>query len=117
MPANDDQAKDMREFLLAICASLALIASPAHAADKKESGQIPESAKAGGAAAVGAAAGGAVFGVVGSGGLAIAGTALTIGAAPFVAAGAVLGLAGYGVYRAVKDDAPAPPPAQAKKKP
>lgn len=56
-----------------------------------------EAIKASGAAAGGAALGGATFMAVGSGGLTIAGTAITVGAAPFIIAGTVLGLAGYGV--------------------
>ena len=101
---------------------LSLFITPSHAADKAE-----EAIKAGGAVAAGAAIGGGTFAVVGSGGLAIAGTAVTIGLAPFVAAGAVVGLAGYGVYRlvthsgepkpaAASPTAPAKPPAPVAKK-
>ena len=84
----------MKGKLAAAVALTALCVSTSHAGDKKE-----EALKAGGAAAGGAVVGGATFAAVGSGGLAIAGTAVTIGAAPFVAAGAVVGLAGYGIYR------------------
>ncbi|HCJ51641.1 MAG TPA: hypothetical protein DHV67_07305 [Gallionella sp.] len=74
---------------------MTLFVSPICAAD-----QDMEVKKAVIAAAGGAAAGGLTFAAVGSGGLVIAGTALSIGAAPFIAAGAVVGLAGYGVYSA-----------------
>jgi hypothetical protein len=86
-----------------------LINSHAYATDQKT-----EALRAGGAVAVGAAAGGGVFAAVGAGGLAIAGTAVTVGLAPFVAAGAVVGLAGYGVYRLATDSNPI---AQASEKP
>ncbi len=82
----------MKAKFLAAAASILLCVSSAHAGD-----QTPEVLKAGGAVAGGAALGGAAFVAVGSGGLAIAGTAVAVGAAPFVAAGAVVGLAGYGV--------------------
>jgi hypothetical protein len=35
----------------------------------------------------------------------IAGSAFAVGAVPFIVAGAVVGLAGYGVFRAVTDSA------------
>jgi hypothetical protein len=60
----------------------------------------PGSIKAAAACAgAGAAAGGVTAASVGGMGLAVGGTAVSIGAAPVVAAGAVLGLAAYGMYR------------------
>lgn len=79
------------KYIIAITSALALLASPVHALDEKATAAI----FAGG----GAAAGGVTFATVGSAGLAIGGTAVTIGAAPIVAVGAVVGLAGYGIYR------------------
>lgn len=76
------------------------MALPSHAGD-----QNTEALKAGGAAVSGAAAGGIAFAAIGSGGLAIAGTPFTVSAAPFVAAGAVVGLAGYGIFRVFSDPA------------
>jgi len=58
-----------------------------------------EAIKAGGAAAVGAVAGAATSAAIGSMGLTVAGTALAITAAPIIAAGAVVGLAGYSIYK------------------
>lgn len=84
----------MRSILLILTLATLLVTSPVRAADKTN-----EAVKAGGAAAAGAAVGGGTFAVVGPGGLAIAGTAVTVGLAPFVAAGAIVGLAGYGIYR------------------
>lgn len=108
----------MRPVLLVLTLIFALVAFPVQSADKSN-----ETIKAGGAVAAGAVVGGGAFAIVGSGGLAIAGTAVTIGLAPFVAAGAVVGLAGYGVYRLVADPpeskaaTPQPPtPAAAAKK-
>ena len=60
---------------------------------------VNEAFKAGGAAAAGAAAGAVTSSVVGGMGLTVAGTALSIGAAPVIAVGAVVGLAGYGIYK------------------
>lgn len=54
-------------------------------------------------AATGAATGAAVAETVGAMGLAVAGTALAIEAAPVIATGVVLGLAAYGVKSAVFD--------------
>jgi hypothetical protein len=51
------------------------------------------------AAAAGAAAGAEVATTIGGMGLTVAGTAVSIGAAPVIAAGAIVGLAGYGVYK------------------
>lgn len=78
--------------------AMALWLSPVHAASQQE-----EMLKAGGAAAAGAAVAGSAFAIVGSAGLAVAGTAVTVGLLPFVAAGTVVGLAGYGIYRVVAD--------------
>jgi hypothetical protein len=50
-------------------------------------------------AAGGAAAGAGVAATVGGMGLAVGGTAVAIGAAPVVAAGAVIGLAAYGIKK------------------
>jgi len=94
----------MKTRLIAFAVFMSLVATPTYAATRDA-----EVKKAGVAAVGGAAAGGLTFVAVGSGGLVIAGTALSIGAAPFIAAGAVVGLAGYGVYRAVAGpDAKAP---------
>jgi len=87
-----------RTIRLATVLAIALVASLSFAGDRSA-----EAIKATGAAAGGAAVGGATFLAVGSGGLAIAGTAITVGAAPFIVVGSVLGLAGYGVYRAASD--------------
>ena len=76
---------------------MTLLASPVRANDTKT-----EALKAGGAAVAGAVAGGAVVATTGSIGVAVAGTAVSIGAAPIVAVGAVIGLAGYGIYRIFK---------------
>lgn len=80
--------------IAALLTAFAFMASPMHAADTKT-----EALKAGGAATAGAVAGGVTWAAVGSGGLVIGGGAVTVAAAPFVAAGAVVGLAGYGIYR------------------
>ncbi|NES82530.1 MAG: hypothetical protein F6K10_14600 [Moorea sp. SIO2B7] len=58
-----------------------------------------EDASALGAIAVGAAGGAGVSALVGGMGLAVAGTAVGIGMAPVAAAGAVVGLAGYGLKK------------------
>ena len=55
--------------------------------------------EAAGFAAGGAAAGAGVAATVGGMGLAVGGTAVAIGAAPVVAAGAVVGLAAYGLKK------------------
>jgi len=83
--------------IITLIMTLALITSPVSANDTKS-----EAIKAGGAAAAGAVAGGAVAATTGSIGVAVAGTAVSIGAAPIVAVGAVIGLAGYGIYRIFK---------------
>lgn len=83
--------------IIALGTALILITTPVSAKDTKT-----EVAKAGGAAAAGALVGGATFAGTGSICVAVGGTALSIGAAPFVAAGAVIGLAGYGIYRIFK---------------
>ena len=62
------------------------------------------SAKAAGYAAGGAAAGAGIAGVVGNMGLAGAFGGIAIGAAPVIAAGAVVGLAAYGLKKAFEDD-------------
>ena len=80
--------------IIALVLSVTLLSTPLHAAVTKD-----KMLGAGIAATTGAAAGGVTFAVVGTGGMVIAGTALSIGAAPFVGAGAVVGLAGYGIYR------------------
>jgi hypothetical protein len=58
--------------------------------------------KAGGAAVIGGAAALAGTAVTGGMGLSVAGTAVAIGAGPVAIAGAIVGLAGYGLYRAFK---------------
>ena len=97
----------MRAILHRLTLVVLLVSSPVHAADKTD-----EAIKAGGAVAAGAAVGGGTFALVGSGGLAIAGTAVTVGLAPFLAAGAVVGLAGYGNYRFVATPGETKPEAQ-----
>lgn len=83
--------------IITFISAAALLTTPIHAKDTKS-----EAIKAGGAAVAGAVAGGAVVASTGSIGVAVAGTAVSIGAAPIVAAGAVIGLAGYGLYRIFK---------------
>lgn len=61
-----------------------------------------EAKKAAAAAGAGAVAGGITSASVGGMGLAVGGTAMSIGAAPVIAIGAVLGLAGYGLWRAFR---------------
>jgi len=85
------------KYVCTFFAVMALSVSPVRANDTKT-----EALKAGGAAAVGAAAGGVVVATTGSIGVAVAGTAVSVGAAPIVAVGAVIGLAGYGIYRIFK---------------
>ena len=94
---TDTQTPMKLKSMMTALTALALMASPVRASDTKT-----EAIKAGGAVATGAAAGGVTFAAVGSGGLAIGGTAVAVGAAPFVAIGAVVGLAGYGIYRIFK---------------
>ena len=65
----------------------------------QNSDQPNQALKAGGAVTAGAAAGAAGYAAIGGMGLTVGGTAMAIGVAPFVAAGAVVGLAGYGVYK------------------
>lgn len=60
-----------------------------------------EIAKATGSGVAGGAAGAGFWTAFGNGGLAIAGGATAVTVGWFVAAGAVVGLAGYGIYRAV----------------
>ena len=87
-------------LIVAIVMFASFVASPLHAADaKKPTRRHSEVIKAGAAIGTGAAIGGVASAWLGTGGLVIAGTGLAIGTAPFVAAGAVVGLAGYGVYR------------------
>lgn len=54
------------------------------------------------AAARGATAGGAAYAAIGGVGLAVGGTAVGITLLPFMAIGALLGAAGYGLYAAGK---------------
>lgn len=54
------------------------------------------------AAGVGAAVGAGTSAVIGTGGLAIGGTAVAVGLLPFAVAGGLVGLAGYGIWRAIK---------------
>ena len=83
--------------IITLGTALILITAPVSAKENKN-----EVLKAGGAAAAGALVGGATFATTGSIGIAVAGTAFSIGAAPIVAAGAVFGMAGYGIYRIFK---------------
>lgn len=79
-----------------VVAAGAVVGSAAYGAKKA----IEErDATALGAVAAGAAAGSLVAGAVGGMGLAVGGTAIAIGAAPVVAAGAVVGLAAYGIAK------------------
>lgn len=55
--------------------------------------------KGGAAAVAGAAAGWAFAAEIGTMGLTAAGTGLSIGAAPVIAAGAIIGMAGFGIYK------------------
>ena len=90
----------MRLHASALLAITLTMAAPVRAEVKNH-----EAIKAAGAGAAGAAAGAGAFALIGGGGLAIAGTAVAIGAAPFVAAGAVIGVAGYGIHRLFSDGA------------
>jgi hypothetical protein len=57
-----------------------------------------------GAYAIGGAVGGGVTSaILGNAGLAVAGTAFGVGAAPVIALGAVIGLAAFGVKTALSD--------------
>lgn len=87
----------MKTKLISLITCLAMIGSPVAAKDTKK-----EAVKAGGAAGAGAVVGGATFAYTGSIGVAIGGTAISIGAAPIIAVGAVVGMAGYGIYRIFK---------------
>jgi len=79
-----------------VTAAGAVVGSAAYGAKKA----IEErDASALGAVAGGAAVGAGVSAVVGGMGLAVGGTAVAIGMAPVVAAGAVVGLAGYGLKK------------------
>jgi hypothetical protein len=53
---------------------------------------------------VGSASGAVVASVAGGMGLAVGGTAVAITAAPVVIAGSIVGLAAYGLKKAVQDD-------------
>ncbi|HEV2841277.1 MAG TPA: hypothetical protein VGW39_08140 [Chthoniobacterales bacterium] len=75
--------------------------SPPDLGDRRSTSR-GEFLKAGGAAAIGGLAALAGTGVTGAMGLSVAGTAVAVGAAPVAVAGAIVGLAGYGVYRAIK---------------
>lgn len=79
-----------------VMAAGAVVGSAAYGAKKAiEEGDVT----AIGAVAGGAAAGAGISAVVGGMGLAVGGTAVAIGAAPVVAAGAVVGLAAYGLNK------------------
>lgn len=80
--------------LVTILAAVAIFTRPVMADDRTNNKAL----QAGGATVAGAAAGAATWAAVGSGGLVIGGTAVAVGAAPIIAAGAVVGLAGYGIY-------------------
>ncbi|MDY0073049.1 MAG: hypothetical protein RBR77_10415 [Thauera sp.] len=90
----------MKKHSLVVIAIISIFSTSA--AYATESSKKEEAAVAAGSVVLGAAAGGATFAAVGSGGLAIAGTAISIGAAPFIAGGAVVGMAGYGSYKLLK---------------
>ena len=85
--------------ILTLIASIAILSTSMNAAEPKPepSSKMKTAAVAG---AGGAVAGVGVWAAIGSGGLLICGTGVAVGIAPFAAAGAVVGLAGYGVYSA-----------------
>ena len=83
--------------LLTIITAVAMFAQPVMA-DQKPDRTNTKALQAGGATVAGAAAGAVTWAAVGSGGLVIGGGAVAVGAAPIIAVGAVVGLAGYGVY-------------------
>lgn len=85
-----------RNKLLALLLALALCVASLESVNEESSLAI-----ASGSAVVGAVLGGGAFAAFGTGGVALASVVAGIGAAPFIAAGAVAGLAGYGVYSAV----------------
>ena len=58
-----------------------------------------EALKAAGSGVGGAAAGAATYSVIGGVGIAATGTAVGVTLGPFIAIGAVIGGAGYGLYR------------------
>jgi hypothetical protein len=61
-------------------------------------------AEAGGYAAAGGVAGAGLFAWLGGMGLAVGGTAISIGMAPLIVAGTVTGLAVYGVKKGFEGD-------------
>ena len=67
--------------------------------DEQPNDSNNEGWKAGGAAAAGAGAGFLAAEIIGGIGVTAMGTAVSVGAAPIIAVGAILGLAGYGLYR------------------
>ena len=69
----------------------------------KRTSKRSDAKKAAVAAGAGAVAGGITTASVGGMGLAVGGTAVSIGAAPVIAMGAMLGLAGYGLWRALRN--------------
>ena len=85
------------KHIITIVTALALSMTPAHAGDIQK--QATEAAISAGA---GSAAGALTFAVVGKVGVAVGGTALSIGLAPMAIAGITVGLAGYGVYSIFK---------------
>lgn len=89
----------MKRILSLLFVLFALFSQPAFAGEKGE-----EIIKASSAVVAGAAAGGTLYASIGGGGLAIAGTAIGIGAGPFLVAGMIVGMAGYGVYRVMTDE-------------
>lgn len=61
-----------------------------------------EGKKAAAAAGAGAVVGAITPAVIGGMGLTVGGGAIAIGLAPLAIAGGIVGLAGYGLYRAIK---------------
>tara|TARA_B110001469_G_scaffold110139_1_gene111706 strand:- start:3248 stop:3457 length:210 start_codon:yes stop_codon:yes gene_type:complete len=61
-----------------------------------------EKKKAAAAAGAGAISGAIASSTIGGMGLAVGGTALSVGLAPVAVVGGIMGLAGYGIYRAFK---------------
>ncbi len=82
--------------LAPLAAAGAITGTAIHTAKKAMEEQDPFAL---GAVVIGAGAGAGISSVVGGMGLAVAGTAVGIGMAPVAAVGAVIGLAGYGIFK------------------
>ncbi len=90
---NRKETSMTRNKILAILLALVLCFASLECINEEASLAVASST-----AVVGAVVGGGAFIAIGTGGLTIASAVAGIGAAPFIAAGAVAGLAGYGVY-------------------